>query len=106
MAVNSLGKCVRDLESQGFLLRYEPVADPYLEMAEIQRRVFTNNGPAILFTDVKACQFPVVSNLFGTLERSQFIFRHSLDQVRRLVQAKVNPGQILRRPWRHLGLAR
>ncbi|HIA63003.1 MAG TPA: UbiD family decarboxylase, partial [Planctomycetaceae bacterium] len=106
MAVNSLEKCVRELESQGFLLRYEHVADPYLEMAEIQRRVFANNGPAILFTNVKDCQFPVVSNLFGTLERSQFIFRNSLDQVRRLVQAKVDPSQILRRPWRHVGLAR
>jgi 4-hydroxy-3-polyprenylbenzoate decarboxylase len=106
MAANSLGKCVRELESQGFLLRYEHVADPYLEIAEIQRRVFSNNGPAILFTNVKGCQFPVVSNLFGTLERSQFIFRNSLDQVRRLVQAKVDPSQILRRPWRHVGLAR
>ena len=67
MPVNSLEKCVRELESQGFLLRYEHVADPYLEMAEIQRRVFANNGPAILFTNVKDCQFPVVSNLFGTL---------------------------------------
>ena len=105
MAVNSLEKCVRELESQGFLLRYEHVADPYLEIAEIQRRVFANNGPAILFTNVKDCQFPVVSNLFGTLERSRFIFRNSLDQVRRLVQAKVDPSQILRRPWRHVGLA-
>ncbi|MGY8733142.1 MAG: UbiD family decarboxylase [Pirellulales bacterium] len=106
MAVNSLGKCVRELESQGFLLRYEHVADPHLEIAEIQRRVFSNNGPAILFTNVKDCQFPVVSNLFGTLERSHFIFRNSLDQIRRLVQAKVDPSQILRRPWRHVGLAR
>ena len=106
MAVNSLERCIGDLESQGLLLRYGHVADPYLEIAEIQRRVFANNGPAILFTNVKDCKFPVVSNLFGTLERSQFIFRHSLDQVRRLVQAKVDPSQILQRPWRHIGLAR
>ena len=106
MTVNSLEKCIRELESQDFLLRYEQEADPYLEIAEIQRRVFANDGPAILFTNVKDCQFPVVSNLFGTLERSQFIFRNSLDQVRRLVQAKVDPSQILRRPWRHFGLAR
>ena len=49
MAVNSLEKCIRELESQDFLLRYEQEADPYLEIAEIQRRVFANDGPAILF---------------------------------------------------------
>ena len=91
MTVNSLEKCIRELESQDFLLRYEQEADPYLEIAEIQRRVFANDGPAILFTNVKDCQFPVVSNLFGTLERSQFIFRNSLDQVRRLVASQGRP---------------
>ena len=35
-------------------------------------------GPAIYFARVKGCRFPMVSNLFGTLERTRFLFRDTL----------------------------
>jgi 4-hydroxy-3-polyprenylbenzoate decarboxylase len=45
----------------------------------------------------------MVSNLFGTLERARFIFRHTLESVRRLVELKVDPSAALKRPLRYLG---
>ncbi|PKM80228.1 MAG: 4-hydroxybenzoate decarboxylase [Firmicutes bacterium HGW-Firmicutes-14] len=43
--------------------------DPYLELAEVHRRVIEKGGPALLFTNVKGSRFPVVTNLFGTPRR-------------------------------------
>nr|WP_207952184.1 UbiD family decarboxylase [Paenibacillus turpanensis] len=51
----------------------EPV-DPYLELAEIHRRVIDEGGPALLFTNVKGSSFPVVTNLFGTSRRVDLAF--------------------------------
>ncbi|WP_040952923.1 UbiD family decarboxylase [Gorillibacterium massiliense] len=48
--------------------------DPYLELAEIHRRVIENEGPALLFTNVKGSSFPVVTNLFGTPRRVDLAF--------------------------------
>ena len=104
MSVKNLQHCVGNLEAAGRLIRIEQPIDAHLEAAEIQRRVFANNGPALLFTNVIDCQFPMVSNLFGTLERSEYIFRDTLKQVKRLVAAKVDPIQVLKHPLRNLGL--
>jgi 4-hydroxy-3-polyprenylbenzoate decarboxylase len=73
-------------------------------MAEIQRRVYLANGPALLFTRVKGCAFPMASNLFGTIERTRFIFRDTLEAVRKVVELKVDPGAFAKRPWRYLGV--
>lgn len=43
--------------------------DPDLEIAEIHRRVIAEEGPALLFTNVKDKPYPVVTNLFGTMRR-------------------------------------
>ena len=104
MSVKNLQHCVGNLEAAGRLIRIEQPIDAHLEAAEIQRRVFANDGPALLFTNVTGCQFPMVSNLFGTLERSEYIFRDTLKQVKRLVAAKVDPVQVLKHPLRNLGL--
>jgi 4-hydroxybenzoate decarboxylase subunit C len=48
--------------------------DPYLELAEIQRRVVSQQGPALLFTSVKGSSFPVTTNLFGTRRRIDLAF--------------------------------
>src|SRR5438128_11246141 len=47
---------------------------PYLEIAEIHRRVIARGGPALLFTRVKGSKFPVVTNLFGTNKRIELAF--------------------------------
>ncbi|MDB2614366.1 UbiD family decarboxylase [Chlamydiales bacterium] len=48
--------------------------DPYLELAEIHRRVIAANGPALLFHNVKGSSFPVVTNLFGSMKRMKIAF--------------------------------
>ncbi len=103
MGYRTLRDCVVDLERHGMLRRIEVEIDPYLEMAEIQRRVYQANGPALFFSRVKGCAFPMVSNLFGTIERTRFLFRDTLSAVRKLVELKVDPGALARRPWRYLG---
>src|SRR6476661_7465952 len=48
--------------------------DPYLEVAEIHRRVISEGGPALLFERVKGSRYPVVTNLFGTERRIDLAF--------------------------------
>ena len=86
MIYRSLRECVDDLSRNGHLVRVREEVDPYLEMAEIQRRVYAGAGPALYFERVKGCAFPAVSNLFGTVHRSRFIFRSTLERVRRLIR--------------------
>jgi len=56
------------------LLTIDTPVDPYLEIAEIHRRVIAKGGPALLFTQVKNSRFPVVTNLFGTALRLELAF--------------------------------
>jgi UbiD family decarboxylase len=60
--------------------------DPVLEAAEIHRRVIAANGPALLFTNVKGADFPLVTNLFGTARRAELAFgTRPLAFIKRLV---------------------
>jgi 4-hydroxy-3-polyprenylbenzoate decarboxylase len=101
MGYRSLQACVADLERTRQLVRIEQEIDPYLEAAEIHRRVYQTRGPAVFYARVKGCRFPMVSNLFGTIERTRFLFRDSLQAVRHLVELKIDPSQFVRRPWRY-----
>ena len=106
MGYRSLQECVADLERHKHLVRIEAEIDPCLEAAEIQRRVYAAGGPALLFANVKGCRFPMVSNLFGTLDRTRFIFRDSLEAVRHLVELKIDPSELAKHPLRYLDLPR
>jgi 4-hydroxy-3-polyprenylbenzoate decarboxylase len=106
MGYPSLHACVLDLERTGQLVRIDDEIDPRLEAAEIQRRVYQANGPALLFTRVKGCRFPMVSNLFGTLERTRFLFRDMLATVRHLVELKIDPASFWKNPWRYRDVPR
>ena len=103
MSYRSLKHCVLDLEKHGQLVRIKEAIDPYLEMAEIQRRAYEQQAPAMLFEKVKGSPFPALGNLFGTLERSRFIFRSSLEAVQKVVQLKADPSAFLKAPHRFLG---
>ncbi len=102
MGYHTLRECVDDLEATGQLVRIEQEVDPRLEVAEIQRRVYQADGPAIYYANPKGCTFPLVSNLFGTLQRTKFIFRDTLDAVRGLVQLKIDPTLAMSSPLKHL----
>ena len=103
MGYNSLAACVADLEKHGHLIRIREEVDPYLEMAAIHMRVFDVEGPALYFENIKGSEFPAVSNLFGTLERSKFMFRDSLDHLKKLVDVKMNPAAVLKNPFQYIG---
>ncbi|WP_293310042.1 UbiD family decarboxylase [Pedobacter sp. UBA5917] len=105
MAYKSLAECVSDLEKHGHLIRIKEEVDPYLEMAAIHLRVYENQGPALLFEKVKGSPFPAVSNLFGTLERSKFIFRDTLPKVQQLVSLRNDPIKALKNPFKYAGSA-
>jgi 4-hydroxy-3-polyprenylbenzoate decarboxylase len=98
MGYRNLQECVAALQATKQLVRIEEPVDPCLEMAAIQRRVFRAGGPAMLFLRPKGCQFPMLGNLFGTLERVRYLFRDALDGMRRLVELQVDPADLLRRP--------
>ncbi len=102
MGYRTLRQCVDDLEATGQLVRIDHPVDPHLEAAEIQRRVFQKGGPALYFASVKGCRFPMVGNLFGTMERMRYIFRDTLAGLERLVKLSLDPGDLLRRPRLYL----
>jgi len=104
MGYRNLRECLEDLERTGQLVRIEQEVDGDLEVAEIQRRVYAAGGPAVYYSRVKGCRFPLVSNLFGTFERTRYLFRDTLERVKRLVELKGDPGAALRSPLRSLGL--
>jgi 4-hydroxy-3-polyprenylbenzoate decarboxylase len=106
MGYPSLEACVLDLERHGELVRIDTGVDPYLEMAAIQMRVYEHAGPALLFTNVKGTRFPAVSNLFGTMDRSRYIFRDTLRRVQALVELKYEPMRALKQPLRFLPVTR
>lgn len=99
MGYRTLQACLDDLEATGQVVRIEQEIDPHLEAAEIHRRVFQAGGPAVYYAHVKGCRFPMASNLFGTMERVRFIFRDTLEGVRRLVELKADPQRLVKRPW-------
>jgi 4-hydroxy-3-polyprenylbenzoate decarboxylase len=101
MGYTSLRACLADLERSQQLVRIEEEIDPYLEAAEIHRRVYQAGGPAVYYARVKGCRFPMVSNLFGTLDRARFVFRDTLQSVRRLVELKVDASAFWRNPLRY-----
>ena len=93
MVYRNLRQCVFDLERTGQLVRLSEPISANLEAAEIQRRLYQRGGPAVLFENVVGCEFPMVSNLYGTLERAHYLFRDTLRHVRSLIALKADPHQ-------------
>ncbi len=98
-------ECLLDLEKNGQLVRIKEEVDPCLEMAAIHLRVYEAGGPALLFENVKGSRFRAASNIFGTLERSRFIFRDSLRAVQQLIALKNDPVKALKHPIQNAGAA-
>lgn len=74
MHYKSLRDFIDHLEKAGDLVRISEPVSTDLEMTEIQTRVIRNGGPALLFENVikedgSPSEMPVLTNLFGTVER-------------------------------------
>lgn len=104
MIYRTLESCVKDLEQAGHLVRITHPVDPHLQMAAIQRRAFQAKAPAMLFTNVQGCSFPMVANLYGTMDRIKFIFRDTLPLLEHVFSVKANPFAALRNPVKSLSL--
>ena len=72
--LHDLSSFIDLLKVEKDLLIIEEEVDPFLEIAEIHRRVISRQGPALFFTNVKGSSFPVVTNLFGTAKRLDLAF--------------------------------
>ncbi len=105
MVYKSLEDSLLDLEKHGHLVRIKEEVDPNLEMAAIHLRVHEAKGPALLFENVKGSKFRAASNIFGTLERSQFIFRSTFRLVQELIELKNDPIKAIRHPFKNLRAA-
>lgn len=101
MGHRSTRQCVDDLRKNGHLVEFSEPVSCRLQIAEMQRRVFASGGPAILFSSVEGCRFPMVSNVFGTLERARFLFRDTIENVRRAIEIRIDPSAAARRPFRY-----
>ena len=101
---STLEACLLDLEKNGHLVRVKEPVDPYLEMAAIHLRVHEAGGPALLFENVKGTKFRAASNIFGTLERSKYIFRKTLPLVQQLIKIKGDPVSVMKEPWKYLSV--
>lgn len=97
----STRQVVDDLQAGGRLIEIEEPISPQLEMAEIQRRVYANGGPALLFSNPANSPFPMACNLFGSLDQARYLFRHTLEGVRRAIELKIDPTTFWKNPWRY-----
>lgn len=105
MGYKSTQDCINDLEKHGHLIRIKEEVNSELEMAAIHLRVFENSGPAILFENIKGCKFKAVSNLYGDINRSKFIFRDTLEKIKTLIDLKNDPIEALKHPLKYSNVA-
>jgi len=96
------------LRRENDLITIEAEVDPYLELAEIHRRVIEQGGSALLFNRVKGSRFTVVTNLFGTNKRIELAFGPRPEQF---VKEMVGVAETLIPPkpaklWQHRRLGR
>ncbi len=104
---SNIRSLLKDLTRENDLQVIEVEVDPYLELAEIHRRVIDRGGPALLFKRVKGSPYPVVTNMFGTAKRIDLAFgKKPQELVKRVVAAAESllppkPAEL----WKHRSLA-
>ena len=66
---NDLSTYIDFLDRIGDLRRITTEVDPVLEITEITCKTIEDDGPALIFENVKGSEHPVATNLFGSEER-------------------------------------
>jgi 4-hydroxy-3-polyprenylbenzoate decarboxylase len=102
VAYKSLQQCISKLDKRGEILTITEEIDPNLEMASLHLDEFAKSGKAIVFVNIKGSKFRAASNLFGTLDRSKFMFRHTLEKVKQLIDLKTNPSSAFKSPFKSI----
>ena len=87
MAPSDLRSWIELLRREGELVEIDAEVDPYLEVTEIVDRTVKAGGPALLFTNPKGSDHPLLVNHFGTERRMCLAFgAPSLDAVARRLE--------------------
>ena len=95
MAYQDLRSFLAELEKRNLLKRITAEVDSVLEITEISDRVVKAGGPALFFERVRGRQIPVVTNLFGTLERMELALEVTdLDQIGAAIGALIQPPDL------------
>ena len=89
MAYANLRDFIGKLEKENRLTRVSTPVSTHLEMTEIQTRLLADGGPAVLFENVVDAEgvpqsMPVLTNLFGTVERVAWGMEKTPEQLREL----------------------
>jgi UbiD family decarboxylase len=80
----NLQSFLAELRRRGEVAEITAPVDANQELAEIHRRVIAAGGPALLFTNVIGSPFPVFTNMFGTMARTELAFgRRPVEFVQR-----------------------
>jgi UbiD family decarboxylase len=103
----NLRSFIETLRAEDDLIEIDAEVDPYLEIAEIHRRVIEAQGKALLFKRVKNSKYPVITNLFGTNKRIDLAFGKKPQE---LVRKAVEMVEILLPPkpkelWKYRSMA-
>jgi len=69
MSYRDLCEFMAKLEDSGQLVRIREELNPELEISEVTSRVTREGGPALFFERVADSHIPVVTNVFGSMER-------------------------------------
>ncbi|ADH87211.1 UbiD family decarboxylase [Desulfurivibrio alkaliphilus] len=106
--IHDLRQFIEILRREKEIVTIETEVDPYLEIAEIHRRVIAGGGPALFFSKVKGSAFPVVTNLFGSARRMELAFgRRPIKFVQELVHTvETMLPPTLGKLWQKRGLLR
>ena len=100
---------LQTLRNENEIVEITADADPYLEIAEIHRRVIDEQGKALLFTNVKGSNFPVATNLFGTVKRIELAFGKKpqafVERAVQMVESLIPPTPKKLWGFRDIGLA-
>jgi len=94
MPIKDLNEFIKKLESKNELKRITAEADPFLEITEITDRVSKQNGPALLFENVKGSDFPLLINAFGSYRRMEMALNcTSFDDIGKRIEnlLKIQP---------------
>lgn len=94
---SDLQSYLKALEMKGDLKRVKIEVDPELEITEIAQRVVNEDGPAILFENVKGAKYPLAINIMGSMRRIETALgRHPAELGTELIETieKLNPPSV------------
>ena len=69
MPIEDIHELIDVFEKNGEIKKISTEVNSELEVAEILRRTMYDNGPALLFKNVKGFDMPILGNAFGSMKR-------------------------------------